>query len=190
MKEDGGGGGQWEGLSNGLQLQSAFILKELNPIQWRLEVVLHNQRGTQRNPEDRAGAQRQWQGRSSPVGRNLNRSRACRAAISPVKRSDGEMEVKSESEQQSSEWMIDLHMKRNPDWSCGRLWLSSHCCKPWAWSWEATTFWKFFKYTEGWKQDRGSWNDCDLNYCYSWEQVKGQQHLGKMTESCSDVGMY
>lgn len=46
------------------------------------------------------------------MGRNLNRTRACRAAISPVKRSDREMEVKSESEQQSSEWMIDLQIEK------------------------------------------------------------------------------
>lgn len=46
------------------------------------------------------------------MGRNLNRTRVCRTAISPVKRSDREMEVKSESEQQSSEWMIDLQIEK------------------------------------------------------------------------------
>lgn len=104
-KDDGGGGGEWEGWSNSLQLQSLFSKSyiESNEVLKWFCTIKEKPRG-------------QSQHKETVAEKKLNRTRACRAAISPVRRSDGEMEMESKSEHRGGcDWAVIV-----------------------AWSWEAT----------------------------------------------------
>lgn len=127
-------------------------------------------RGTQRNPEDRAGAKWQWQGRSSPVGKEPQQKQSLQGGHLTGKKKwwrDGGKERVRAAEQWVDDWLA--HEKK-PRLKLREVVTEQSLLQAMSSKLRSNNFLEIFSNTQK---------------SYSWEQVKGQQLLGKMMESCS-----